>query len=209
MNTVAATEMTKATTAPPRLDVPVPSSSSVVSTAPAPTPEPGGPGGPEGPGGAPGPGDREGHPVRRGCGGLGGGLWVPGSGRSRSGRTHEGEGVEEDDEKRTSLGRKNVEVMEPSPTSPFELPPSTTSTRRSGPRTCDIPRRMRSLPCVQSRNQPRVGGSQPEPIPPASSGPRRHHYSPASHFRVSLSTIIPPALQGIVASRTCENPRPS
>ena len=45
--------MTKATTAPPRLDVPVPSSSSVVSTAPAPTPEPGGPGGPEGPGGAP------------------------------------------------------------------------------------------------------------------------------------------------------------
>ena len=116
--------MTKATTAPPRLDVSVPSSSSVVSTAPAPTPEPGGPGGPEGPGGAPGPGG-PGGPLGPpgGAEGLGGPLGPGGPGVPAPGEPVEGEGVEEDDEKRTSLGRKNVEVMEPSPTSPFELLP--------------------------------------------------------------------------------------
>ena len=46
-----------------------------------------------------------------------------GSGSPAPDEPVEGEGVEEDDEKRTSLGRKNAEVMEPSPTSPFELLP--------------------------------------------------------------------------------------
>ena len=96
-------------------------SSSVVSTAPAPTPEPGGPGGPEGPG-APGPGGPGGPRSAGGAEGLGG-LWVPGSGRSRSGRTCRGRGGR-GRRRETHLARKKECGGDgASPTSPSRVTP--------------------------------------------------------------------------------------